>query len=164
MIFGSIAGAGFASGKEIWFYFAGYGWICYPLVILTGVIFFLLSFLCLQFGKKFGIATVQNMNNTLFGKFAIVAEIIFVFANIILLGSMLAGADSLFNMSNITTFRIGGVLTAILAILVVWLGFTQLVKINCVIVPAMLIVVLTTFFYCMPMMTQNEFCLLITSC
>jgi len=147
-IFGSIAGAGFASGKEIWFYFASFGWICYPLIIVAGILFFALSFACLQFGKKFGIASVKSMNQSLFGKLSFVAEIVFVFANLILLGSMLAGADSLFNMSNLTPFRLGGVVTCILAILVVWLGFDKLIKINCIIVPAMLIVVLTTFIYC----------------
>ena len=147
-VYASIAGAGFASGKEIWFYFAGFGWICYPLIIVAGILFFLLSFMCLQFGKKFGISSVSGMNNAVFGKFAFVAELMFIFCNLILLGSMLAGADSLFNMSSLTTFRLGGVVTCILAILVVWLGFNKLVKINCVIVPALLIVVLITFLYC----------------
>lgn len=148
MIFSSIAGAGFASGKEIWFYFAGYGWICYPLIIVTGILFFLVAFMCLQFGKKFGTMSVQDMNNKMFGKFGFVAEIVFVCCNLILLGSMFAGADSLFNMSSITTFRFGGVITCILTILVVWLGFNKLVKINCIIVPGLLIVVLITFLYC----------------
>ena len=147
-IYASIAGAGFASGKEIWFYFAGFGWICYPLIIVAGILFFVLSFMCLQFGKKFGSMSVTAFNNTIFGKFSFVAELIFAFSNLVLLGSMLAGADSLFNMSSVTTFRFGGVLTCILTIIVVWLGFNKLVKINCIIVPALLVVVLITFLYC----------------
>ena len=37
VMFGSIVGAGFASGKEVWFYFAQFGWVCFPLIALAGL-------------------------------------------------------------------------------------------------------------------------------
>ncbi len=149
MIFGSIAGAGFASGKEVWFYFAQFGWICYPLIIVTGILFFLVAFVCLEFGKKFAIYSVQDMNSLLFKKASFWAELLFAMSNLVLLASMFAGADSLLGINFDNVYRLGGVITAVLTVIVVWLGFDKIVKVNCIIVPAMIIVVALTFFYCM---------------
>jgi len=149
MIFGSIAGAGFASGKEVWYYFAQFGWICYPIIIITGILFFIFTFICLEFGKKFAIYTVQDMNSLLFHRASFFAEILFAFSNLILLASMFAGADSLVGISFDNTYRLGSVATAIITILIVWLGFDKIVKINCIIVPSMIGVVGLTFLFCM---------------
>lgn len=149
VIFATIIGAGFASGKEVWYYFARYGVVCYPVIIFVGILFFILCFLCLQFGKKFEITAVKQLNYIMFKKFSFIAEVILCFSNFIILSTMFAGANSLFYESfGLTFYRIGGVFTAIISILVVWLGFKRLLKINMVIVPGMLVVVLVVLFNC----------------
>ena len=154
MIFATIIGAGFASGKEVWYYFARYGHVSYPMVLLMGLLFFVLCFLCLQFGKKFEITAVKQMNKVLFNKFSFFAELILCFSNFILLSTMFAGADSLFFESFGQNFyRFGGIITAIVSIIVVWLGFRRLIKINLVIVPGMIVVVLIILFNCL---IQNQ--------
>ena len=153
MMFGTLVGAGFASGKEIWFYFARFGGVCYVMIFLTCVLFFLFSLLFFKFGKKFNITTVQKCNKVLFKKTSFLFEILFVFSNIILLSSMFAGADSLFKVFIPTlSYRVFGVLTALITILIVLTGFKGVKKTNVVVVPLLIIVVITilifSFFNC----------------
>lgn len=149
MIFATIIGAGFASGKEVWYYFARYGGVSYPIVFLMGIIFFVLCFVCLEFGKKFEITAVKQMNSVLFLRFSFIAEMILCLSNFVLLGTMFAGADSLFFESfGASFYRFGGILTAVISIIVVWLGFKRLLRINLVIVPAMIVVVLFVLLNC----------------
>ncbi len=149
VMFGSIVGAGFASGKEVWFYFAQFGWVCFPLIALAGVLLFLLGFVFLEFGKKFGIESVQQMNSKLFGKFGFIGEIIFVFSNFILLSAMLAGAESLFDIVlSQDLYRFASVITAVIAVVISWLGFEKMVKVNLAVVPAMVLIIAVAFVYC----------------
>lgn len=147
VFFGTLVGAGFASGKETWTYFANFGLIGYASIFIACALFFLCGIVFLNFGKRFHVSTVQDMNKLLFKKYAIVAEIIMVFCNLILLSSMLAGANSLFNLAILpTSFRIDSVITAIIALFVVWFGFSGLTKANGVVVPLLLSVLLVCLF------------------
>lgn len=149
VMFGSIVGAGFASGKEVWFYFAQFGWVCFPLIALAGVLLFVLGYVFLEFGKRNGIESVQQMNNKLFGKYGIIGEIIFIFSNLILLASMFAGANSLFDIVlSQEIYRFASVFTAIIAVLISWLGFNKMVKVNLVVVPSMVLIIAVAFVYC----------------
>lgn len=150
VMFGSIVGAGFASGKEVWFYFAQFGWVCFPLILLAGVLLFFLGYKFLEFGKRNGIESVQQMNGKIFGKWGIFAEIIFIFSNFILLSAMLAGANSLFDIVlPQSLYRYASVFTAIIALLISWLGFEKMVKVNLFVVPAMVGVIVIAFIYCL---------------
>lgn len=149
VMFGSIVGAGFASGKEVWFYFAQFGWVCFPLIALAGALLFLLGYTFLEFGKRHGIETVQQMNNKMFGKFGILGEIIFIFSNFILLSAMFAGANSLFDIVlSQDLYRFASVFTAVIAVLISWLGFEKMIKINLAVVPAMVLIIAVAFIYC----------------
>ena len=148
-IFATIIGAGFASGKEVWYYFAQYGAVCYPIIILMGFLFFILCVVCLEFGKAFQISSVKQMNYALYKKFSFLAELILCTSNFILLSTMFAGADSLFNESfGNFGFRFGAVFAAVVSVVVVWLGFKKLLKINIIIVPGMIFVVLVVILTC----------------
>ncbi len=150
VMFGSIVGAGFASGKEVWFYFAQFGWVAFPMIVVAGILLFVLGFVFLEFGKKYGIESVQQMNAHLFGKFGTVAEIIFIFSNFILLSAMFAGANSLFDIVISQDFyRYASVFTAIIAVVISWLGFDKMVRVNLVVVPLMVIIILVAFVYCL---------------
>lgn len=149
VMFGSIVGAGFASGKEVWFYFAQFGWVCFPLIALAGILLFLLGYTFLEFGKRHGIESVQQMNNKLFGKYGLIGEIIFIFSNFILLSAMFAGANSLFDIVlSQQLYRFASVFTALIAVLISWLGFEKMIKINLAVVPAMVLIIAGTFIYC----------------
>lgn len=150
VMFGSVVGAGFASGKEVWFYFAQFGWVCFPLIILAGFLLFALGYRFLEFGKRNGIESVQQMNQKLFGRWGSVGEIIFIISNIILLSAMFAGANSLFDIVLDTSlYRYASVLTAVIAIFVSWLGFNNMVKVNILVVPFLVLVIAISFIYCL---------------
>ncbi len=147
VMFGTVVGAGFASGKEIWYYFAKFGDMAYPMIGLAGIMFFLVGYLFLSFGKKFGVVTVQDSNRALFGKFAIIGEMLLIFCNLILLASMFAGANSLFEIVVPGLgYRVASVVTALLALLVAMFGFKSVAKVNVVVVPLLLCVVAVVFF------------------
>lgn len=149
VMFGSIVGAGFASGKEVWFYFAQFGWVCFPLILLAGLLLFGLGFIFLEFGKRNGIESVQQMNGKLFGKWGLIGEIIFIFSNFILLSSMFAGANSLFDIVvSQEIYRYASVVTAVVAVLVSWLGFNKMLKVNLLVVPAMVLIIAVAFIFC----------------
>ena len=114
VLFGSIVGAGFASGEEVWYYFARFGWVCFPLIIFAGILLFWLGYMFLEFGKRNGIESVQQINKQLFGKWGLAGEIIFIISNVILLSSMLAGANSLFDIVlESSAYRYASVLTSL---------------------------------------------------
>jgi len=149
VMFGSIVGAGFASGKEVWFYFAQFGWVCFPLILLAGFLLFVLGFRFLEFGKRNGIESVQQMNQQLFGRWSSVGEVVFILSNLILLSAMFAGANSLFDIVLDTNiYRFASIFTAIIAIFVSWLGFSKMVKVNTLVVPFLVLVVIVSFVYC----------------
>lgn len=150
VMFGSVVGAGFASGKEVWFYFAQFGWVCFPLILLAGFLLFVLGYRFLEFGKRNGIESVQQMNQKLFGRWGKVGEIIFIISNIILLSAMFAGANSLFDIVLDTSlYRYASVFTAIIAILVSWMGFKRMVKVNMLVVPFLVAVIAIAFGFCL---------------
>lgn len=151
VFFGTLVGAGFASGKETWTYFANFGVIGYVSIFVACVLFFICGILFLNFGKKFQLSTVQQMNNILFKKFAILAEFVMVLCNLILFASMLAGANSLFGLViDSSAFRVASVVTALAALLVVWFGFGGLTRANMVVVPLLLIVLFGCLIFDLP--------------
>ena len=147
-MFGTLVGAGFASGKEIWAYFAQWGNISFLNIFLTAVLFFFCSLLFFSFGKRFQITTVQKSNLVLYKKFSFLSEIVLALANVLVLSSMFAGADSLFfSVFPNFPYRIASVFSAIISILVVCFGFAGVTKTNGVIVPLLLTCIGVIFVY-----------------
>ena len=147
-MFGTLVGAGFASGKEIWVYFAKWGNVSFLMITLTAVLFFLSSLLFFYFGKKFQIATVQQSNRCLFSKFSFLSELLLFVCNVLLLSSMFAGADSLFfSVFPNFSYRIASILSAVIVIIIVCVGFSGVPKTNGFIVPLLLICVGVIFAY-----------------
>ena len=141
-MFGTLVGVGFASGKEIWFYFARFGNIAFFMILLTGILFCFISYLFFSFGKRFQIESVQQWNRLIFGKFSIVGEGVLVLSNLVLLASMFAGADSLFAIIiPDIPYRLASIITGLITFAVVCLGFNGIKKANAIITPLLLIVV-----------------------
>lgn len=141
-LFGTLVGAGFASGKEIWVYFARFGNFSFVSVILVCVLFFFSCFLFFSFGKNFSISSVQQCTNLAFGKGALVCELLLVLSNLVLLSSMFAGADSLFEIvvPNFP-YHLAGVVSAIITLVVVCFGFRGITKTNVFIVPLLILMI-----------------------
>lgn len=142
-IFGTLVGAGFASGKEIWFYFARFGGAGFFGAFLMCFLFFFACILCFSFGKKFAISSVQDATSHAFKKLSPVVEIFLVLSNLVMLSSMFAGADSLFGivMPNLP-YRLAGVVSALVCTVVVCFGFGGITKTNALVVPLLLAMIL----------------------
>ena len=158
LLFGSVVGAGFASGKEILFYFARFGAYSIPFAILTVVLFCVLCYTFLSLGRIHGLKNLSETSVLLFGKFSYISELVLIFGNLVLLSSMLAGSNSLFNIMLPTLpFPLAGVITALCCLLIVLKGFKLLIKINELITPIMLVVIFYLFITSLSNYTSFEF-------
>lgn len=142
MCFGSLVGAGFASGKEIWFYFSRFSYLSIPFIIVASILLSFFIYKILVFGKNHSIHSIRKFYSILFPKCFVMGEIFFAISNLLLLSSMLAGADALFPPSY---FRIYSLITVIFSILISWLRFTKITKINAVVVPCLLLIITVAF-------------------
>ena len=145
--FGAIVGAGFASGKEIWLYFARFGWIAYPILVISGVLFaFLIKFL-LDLGKTNKIDSFTQMNKLVFKKYSWIGDIFFVISNIILLAAMFAGSGAIGKIilpQNAELFKISLIF---LSLIISLFNFKKLMKLNALIVPLLLIMIIGAFLF-----------------
>lgn len=66
LIVGSIIGAGFASGKEIYQYFAKFGSVCFILLPILFLVLFFSILLLLKLGQKLKINYINELNGKLF--------------------------------------------------------------------------------------------------
>ena len=63
---------------------------------------------------------------------------------------MFAGANSLFDIVfSQNLYRFASVFTAIVAVVISWLGFDKMVKVNLAVVPAMVMIIAVAFVYCL---------------
>ena len=51
LIFGTVVGSGFSSGKEIMVFFSRYGVVSYLYILLAGILFYLIFYFFLSYGK-----------------------------------------------------------------------------------------------------------------
>ena len=146
IFFGTIVGAGFASGREVYVYFARFGIIGLFLTIFAGFSFFWLGYIFLQLGKKCKVNSLTDFFKLLFGKFSVIFEIIIIFSYVIVLGAMFAGFDSLQKIIlNNTTFPIISIIGAVLCVLTVIGGVDKISKLNGVLLPLLLIFLIAIF-------------------
>lgn len=87
LIFGTIVGSGFSSGKEIFVYFARFGALSYLFIALAGVMFFFLLRFFLLHGQKC-VAVVQK---------SVFLRAIVAFISLVFCASMFAGVKNLFS-------------------------------------------------------------------
>lgn len=84
-IVGAMIGAGFASGKEIWEFFARFGWVSVLLVLPLGILMFFCFLLVL--GSSKNIETICKIHK----KAAVFIDIAMFFCHFCLLSAMIAG-------------------------------------------------------------------------
>lgn len=147
IFFGTMIGAGFASGREIYIYFARYGAYGLLMALVISGAFFVLGYIFLQLGKKCIVKNLTDFFKLLFGKFSIFFEILIMFSYIIVLSAMFAGFDSLQKIVIPSIkFPFLSVVGAILCVFVVLGGLTNISKLNGVLLPLLLVFVFTIFF------------------
>ena len=146
IFFGTIVGAGFASGREVYVYFARFGIWGLIMTLIAGIAFFILGYFFLQLGKKCKVNSLSEFFTLLFGKFAHIFEIIIMFSYIIVLGAMFAGFDSLQKIVlNDIQFPIIALLGAILCVITVLGGIDKISKLNGILLPLLLIFMISIF-------------------
>lgn len=137
LIFGTIVGSGFSSGKEIFVFFSRFGNLSYLYIFLASFLFFLLFYLFLSKGK-FVIEKLEKSK---------ILNLILIFISIVFTSSMFAGLKSLFSFSG-SIFYI--ILCAILLIVTVFItlkGMRTLEKVTAFLMPICAFVFLAVLIY-----------------
>jgi uncharacterized membrane protein YkvI len=139
LIVATIIGAGFASGRELVAFFGKFGYAAIPIAALCAVLMFLSTALFMAAGNIIKPNTIEEFNRAIFGKFSPIIDFVLLFNYLMVLATMLAGTDSLFDIfifENKLPFL--SVITAILTFVVVYKGFDVMLDVNAVLVPIIL--------------------------
>lgn len=146
IFFGTIIGAGFASGREVYIYFARFGGWGIIATFLAGVLFFLLGYMFLKLGRKIKVDTLYQFLYATFGRFTKIVEIIIALSYMVVISAMLAGFDSiqkiLFPNSGFPLLQI---LSTILCVIITIGGIKNITKINFIVLPTILIFFVVIF-------------------
>ena len=137
VIFGTVVGSGFASGKEILVFFSQFGNLSYLFITLAGVLFFLLFYIFLRSGKRL----------TSFFEQSKWLNLCMVFISIIFCASMFAGMKSLFEFFGDWLYIVCVSLMLVCAVLVTIRGVKGFEKLNCILMPATSLIFLVVLFY-----------------
>ena len=132
---GTVIGAGFATGKEILLFFGNSSFIS---IFIAG---FLLSLFCYCFLR---LGSIYGNIFFAFGKFKLIVKIFIIIANICVFCATLAGAEEV--IFNIFHFHGGGIITAIITLIIVFFGVNAIKIVNLVIVPAIIVIITIIFF------------------
>lgn len=139
LILGCFLGAGFVSGREVAFYFARFGWASMLSIILSSILF------CLLLIYFFYLSSICNNINSFcsnyFGKMSVVINWMLAICVLILSSSMLAGTTTLAEVINLNPI-IFLIISLILAFCVVAGEVKFLSKINVVLMPMIIIILL----------------------
>ncbi len=135
---GTVIGAGFATGKEIYEFFTRYGFYGLLGIMIAGYIFIRLGRKMMVLALKHDLKNYMEFNAWLFGhRLAFFINTIFLIMLIGVTGVMMSGAGGLFE-EQLGFSKMGGmVFTAFLAVVVMSWGIHGLLSINTFVVPAM---------------------------
>lgn len=137
LLFGTIVGSGFSSGKEILVFFSRFGELSYLYIVIACVLFFLLFYLFLSKGK-FVIDKLEKLK---------IVNIILVFISIVFTASMFAGLKSLFMFSNSFLYIILCALLLLFTVFITLKGMGMLEKVTLVLMPACVFIFLAVLIY-----------------
>lgn len=143
---GTIIGAGFASGREVYVYFARFGGWGLIATIIAGILFFGLGLMFLKLGRRVQADNMYDFLRITFGRFTKVVEIVIAFSYVIVIGAMFAGFDSIQKILFPTTsFPILQILSVVLTILVAFGGIKNITKINFILLPSVVLFICVIF-------------------
>lgn len=139
LILGCFFGAGFVSGREIAFYFGRFGCWSILSIIVSVILFFLLTLFFFRLSdssKSFSDFSVKY-----FGKASNIVNWLLCFCILIISSSMLAGTQSLAIALNINN-QVFVAFTLFLSFLILIGNLKSLIKINLILLPVILIIMI----------------------
>lgn len=145
---GTVVGAGFASGREIYQFFVRFGNLGYIGIGIATILFAWFGYRMMKLGRILGAESFRDMNAYLFGRWF--SHIIDTLSVLMLFGvtvAMLAGAGELFKERIGLHFMLGVIGTVIIAFLTLLKGMSGILESNTIIVPVMVSFVVYAFFH-----------------
>lgn len=139
LILGSFLGAGFVSGREIGEYFARFGNFAIMSIVIASILLGVLIFFFLHLSLT--AKGVSEFSQVYFGRLSGVMDILFAISLTIISGAMLAGTKTLANESGVNPF-ICVLATIVLAYIVVRGNVNAMGKVNALLVPLLIVVIL----------------------
>lgn len=137
LIFGTIVGSGFSSGKEIFVFFSRFGKFSYLYIFLASVLFFLLFNLFLRKGK-FVIEKLEKSK---------ILNLILIFISIVFTSSMFAGLKSLFSFAGSKIYLLLCAILLVVTVLITLKGLRALEKVTAFLMPICAFVFLAVLIY-----------------
>ncbi len=141
LILGCFLGAGFVSGREVACYFSQYGSISFISCIFAGILLFIL--LMLFFKVSNNVNNCDMFIRVYFSKCSMIINCLFSLSILIISGSMIAGTYSLANSLHFSPLIVTG-LTLCITFFVVKNNVLGMSKVNNILVPCLIIVLLIT--------------------
>lgn len=142
IIVGTTIGAGFASGREIWEFFSSYGYQSMQGIILSIILFGISSVFILWISFKHKTTNYYDVLNILMGaKLAKIFDLLiflYLFSGTIV---MFAGSGATFKQWNFS-YSLGVASMAIFAWIVLIKGINGLIKINTILIPVLIVILL----------------------
>ena len=139
MMLGCFFGAGFVSGREIAFYFARFGWASITSIVIATILFFVLIMFFFMLSNKCN--NIDSFCQMYFGKVSKVVNWLLALCVLIISSSMLAGTSSLAEALNVNKV-VFLIITLVLAFFAVMGNLQSLSKINMILVPVLIIMML----------------------
>lgn len=146
IMIGTVLGAGFASGQEIFQYFARFGKLSIPLAIVSAVLFFFSYKFLLDLSNRERFLDYDAFSRRVFRKVSPIFDVFLCFSFIVLCGSMYASVNQLQEMLFNVDFPVLSFITAILCVLISLKGFSGLAKASVLTIPPIIFAILVLSF------------------
>ncbi|SFV00973.1 YkvI family membrane protein [Alicyclobacillus macrosporangiidus] len=135
---GTVVGAGFASGQEVFQFFGRYGNWAYLTILLSFLLFAGMGYRLMQLGAVWGVRSYHELNERLFGPgltWVLDAVILTMLFGVTV--AMIAGSGALFQERLGGSFQLGALVTMGISYITVLWGIRGILRANTLIVPAM---------------------------
>lgn len=147
LIFGTVVGSGFSSGKEIMVFFSRFGVLSYLYILLAGILFFLLFYFFLNCGGK----VLKHLENSKG------MNLLIVFISLVFCSSMFAGIKNLFFYFPSWIYYLLQFFLIVCCIFVTMRGYKGLEKVNLFLMPITSILFLIVLVYGLTLSSDFSF-------
>lgn len=137
LIFATIVGSGFSSGKEIFVFFSRFGHLSYLYIFLACLLFFALFYLFLSKGY----IVIEKLEKSK------ILNLVMIFISIIFCASMFAGLKTLFAFSSNLVYILLCAILLLLCLFVTVKGFKALEKVSLFLMPFCSFIFLAVLIY-----------------
>lgn len=142
---GTVVGAGFASGQEIWQFFSSNGWVSLVGIFLTSALFFGFGFYALRLGPRHQVQSfTELLQILLIKKTGLWINALLLLTLLGLNIAMIAGGGTLIHEISGWPLAIGTLLFMLAAYLLLNFGIRGIIVANSLIVPVMLIIIIVS--------------------